>query len=339
MAEKLLIITNMGPSPENPFQGQFVFRQADAIRERGQFSKVDVYSMPALLQKLPSVIRYPLWAIVFMVCFGWRRYSHLHVHFFFPTALLARLYKKFHPNVRMVTTFHGTDVYCYQPPGKQYLKALSEFDELIFVSSALQQRMAPYIENNSSHILSAGIPDMFVPPETDMERGIDLLFVGWLDENKGCNRLLKILSTIQSPLTVAIVGTGPMKSALKRSAPDQHRIEFMGALEQKQLRELYQRSKFLINLSQNESFGLVLTEAMACGTPVLATKTDGSLEQVTSDFNGYFLPESVEAAAKTILAAVSDKKAWEKLSSNALAFAQQHRISTVTEQLGKIYFG
>lgn len=338
MAAKLLIITNMGPSPLNPFQGQFVFRQAEAIIERGFFDLVDIYSMPALLQKLPVVIRYPVWTIVFVVCFGWRRYSHLHVHFFFPAALLARLYKKLYPTVRMVTTFHGTDVYRYQPPGREYLITLSKFDELIFVSSALRQRLSSCLDNKSTHVLSAGISDNFVPPETGVERDIDLLFVGWLDENKGCDMLLKILSAIQRPMVVAIVGTGPIENELKRSAPDQHSIEFMGALSEKRLCKLYQRSKFLINLSQNEAFGLVITEAMACGTPVIAMKTDGSLEQVISGFNGFFLPESTDEAVEIVQAAVSDKQAWGKLSSNSLILAEQHRITTVIEKLEKIYF-
>lgn len=338
MAGKLLIITNMGPSPQNPVQGQFVFRQAEAIIRKRIFDQVDICSMPALLQRLPVVIRYPSWTIMFMVFFGWRRYSHLHVHFFFPTALLARLYKKLYPDTRMIATFHGADVYQHQPPSKEYLRTLNKFDELIFVSNALRQRLSSHLADKHTHVLSAGILDMFAPPKIGVERDIDLLFVGWLDENKGCDRLLQILSVIHWPLEVAVVGTGPKETVLKRSLPDQHNVQFMGTLSEKRLWKLYQRSKFLISLSQKEAFGLVITEAMACGTPVFARSTDGSLEQVVSGFNGFLLPECKDDAADLIQAAVSNKDAWEQLSVNSLKCVEQYRIGAVIEKLEKIYF-
>lgn len=59
-----------------------------------------------------------------------------------------------------------------------------------------------------------------------------------------------------------------------------HRIEIRSTATPDELADLFECSRSLVNLSRHESFSLIMTETMAVGTPVLATATDGTLEQI-----------------------------------------------------------
>lgn len=62
--------------------------------------------------------------------------------------------------------------------------------------------------------------------------------------------------------------------------PSRHVVNDFGSQPSHSVADIVRQSKFMVNLSYNESFGLAMTEAMAMGIPVIATRTDGSLEQI-----------------------------------------------------------
>ena len=135
MPKRILVLTNMGPTKSNPYQGMFVFRQVDAIEKTlNGGDSIRIFAMPSWLGEKPSWLKYPVWLCLFILCHSWRRYTHLHVHFFMPTAYLAVLYKKLHAKTRLFATFHGTDIYAYMPPSQRYLKLIQHFEYLILVS-------------------------------------------------------------------------------------------------------------------------------------------------------------------------------------------------------------
>ncbi len=57
-------------------------------------------------------------------------------------------------------------------------------------------------------------------------------------------------------------------------------INFVGSVEQKQLVPYYQKANLLLLPSAHESFGMVMVEAMACGTPVVALKGSGGPDEI-----------------------------------------------------------
>ncbi len=96
-----------------------------------------------------------------------------------------------------------------------------------------------------------------------------------------------------------------------------HRVKLVGWLND--LAQLYCGLDVLVSASQTESFGLVLAEAMASGTPVVATATEGARELITTSETGVLVPVGdVEELAAAIARIVSDSKI-----ASAIAIAAQ----------------
>ncbi len=86
-----------------------------------------------------------------------------------------------------------------------------------------------------------------------------------------------------------VVGSGAMLSELKKMA--QSNVEFLGAVDDQQLQELYLSAKALLYPVEDEDFGMVPIEATAFGTPVIAHFSGGPKETIVNNENGLFFSE------------------------------------------------
>ena len=120
------------------------------------------------------------------------------------------------------------------------------------------------------------------------------LYVGRLAVEKGVDEFC----ALDLPGTKWIVGDGPARAALECEHP---RIRFFGMLHGDALARAYQQADVFVFPSRTDTFGLVLLEAMACGTPVAAHPVRGPLDVVTDPQAGV-LDEDLAAAAMKALA-------------------------------------
>ena len=97
------------------------------------------------------------------------------------------------------------------------------------------------------------------------------LFVGRVSYEKNIEAFLKI----EIPGTKIVCGVGPLEASLKARYPDVH---WMGLMSRSELARLYAAADVFVFPSKSETFGLVMLEAMATGTPVAAYPVDGPLE-------------------------------------------------------------
>ena len=294
---RLLILSNMGPNKFNPSFGRFVYNQYAALKEKAPEDDIEYFylkpfSSTSLFGSLLNKLKYPVFALVFFwrYIFSVKNLDIIHVHFYYPTILLAWLYKKFrHPGVKLVVTFHGSDIYKYQRPGRWYRRCLANVDKVVFTSKTLKEKLAVKWTGDYD-ILSAGISDAFCMDEARQSpRPVDVVFVGRLDDNKGKDRLLRLLETSQKSLNVVVVGQGDGAWVDQFKQQTQHTVRYYASRSTDELVSLFRQSKILLSLSRHESFGLVMAEAMACGCVVMATKTDGSVEQIDDQANGVLL--------------------------------------------------
>jgi len=341
---KLLVITNMGPKPSAPFQGQFV--QAQVTELQAQQQPADYHYMRWHRDSwLNRLLKYP----VFLLDFCWRflfsakRYDILHVHFFYPTIWLALLYRLLrHRRVKIVVTCHGSDIYHYQPPGRLYRWCAKQVDSWIFSSQALQQHF--FMQPERAQVLAAGIHSRYATASRhcQQDKDIDLLYVGTLDKNKGMDRLIALLPALQQ-YKVVIAGAGSWRPALEQAIEAYPNVRLLGSQSGGELMCLYQRARCFISLSRNESFGLVMAEAMACYTPVVATETDGAKAQIRAGITGYCVPQQDEAAcllglqqAVAQLMAL-DAPAYQQLQQHCRNQAEQILLPVVVQRLRKHY--
>lgn len=341
-APKVLLLTNMAASADKPFIGQFVRNQHAALSALLE-DDIAYCDMPDAKHR---ILRYPKLFLRFVSMAFRARPDIIHVHFYFPTVIFAVLYKKlFSPSTKIVVTFHGSDVFLYNSDNRLYRYCLQYVAHGIFVSRGLkvlfEQKFgtAPF----PSDVLCAGVSSSFFTSSVSREeKKYDLAFVGTVDINKGTDRLIAILNAMPQDLSVAIAGRGPAETLFAEKLNKRHAINRLGSLTTEPLIEVLQRSRFLINLSRNESFGLAMTEAMALGVPVIATDTPGSQEQVIHGKNGYILPqdttEFVTQAVKTVQNALAMMPPDYEIMNGAAKTSVQHTsVNNVVHVIKTIY--
>lgn len=102
------------------------------------------------------------------------------------------------------------------------------------------------------------------------------LFVGRVSYEKNIEDFL----SMNLPGTRMVCGVGPLEDGLKKRYPD---VVWMGVLPRHELAKIYAASDVFVFPSKSETFGLVMLEAMACGTPVAAYPVDGPLQVLGTD--------------------------------------------------------
>lgn len=339
---RLLIVTNMGPKPSAPFQGQFVRNQVDALSALHP----DYFCMTWHNDsKLNRLLKYPvLWLqFVWRYVLSRQPFDIIHVHYYYPTIWLALTYKWLrNPKIQIVVTFHGSDIYLYKPESRLYKFAAQFIKHSIFTSDSLKAKF--FRSDIASTVLPAGIHPIYanVQALAPSEKRYDLLYVGTMDQNKGMDRLIDLLSR-QPALRVALVGEGPWREKVQQAIAGRSNVHFFGGQTPAQLADLYQKSRCFLSLSRNESFGLVMTEAMACGTPVIATLTDGSAAQVRDGDNGYKVAQDNEQVVVSQLEqrihqlfSLSDAE-YQQMQQRCQTSAKPYLVTSVASVLTELY--
>ena len=141
-----------------------------------------------------------------------------------------------------------------------------------------------------------------------------LVMVGNLVENKG-QKIAICAMPLLPDWQLFLIGHGPDRSALERLSLElgvSARVTFLGAVDQSYLAKCYSAADILVLPSSREGWPNVLLEAMACGTPVVATRVGGIPEIVTSATAGCLMEGQTAQALAT---AVSEL--WRNLPSRA----------------------
>lgn len=141
---------------------------------------------------------------------------------------------------------------------------------------------------------------------------------------------IAVQACTQMGVPLKVVGTGKMLDGLKEMAGPT--VEFLGAVPDEELHELYQGAKALLYPVEDEDFGIVPIEAMSHGTPVIAHASGGPLETIIEEKTGIFIHElSVDAlveAMHLISAYTFDAKAIRK-------HAQQFSIGAFKDHISQ----
>ena len=151
-----------------------------------------------------------------------------------------------------------------------------------------------------------------------------LLAVGRLEPRKGVPFLLDSLALVARQIPevhLYLVGEGSLRRALERQVDALGigtNVTFLGRVSDEELAQWYNRVSAVVVPSVFEGFGLTAVEAMACGTPVIATRTDGLKELIADGENGLLVEYGkTEEMAAAICRLLSDKETRERMAGNA----------------------
>jgi glycosyltransferase involved in cell wall biosynthesis len=226
----------------------------------------------------------------------------IDAHYFYPDGIAAAMIAR-DLGKPLVITARGTDINLiprYRLPRAQILWAAGRAAGLISVCEALRQTMVELgVPAEKVQVLRNGVDlDAFRPGDRVRARqrwgvsGRVLASVGLLIERKGHHLVIDALARFPD-VTLLIAGGGPDRPALEARAAAAgvaDRVRFLGELPHQDLPEVYRAADALVLASSREGWANVLLEAMACGTPVVASDVWGTRE-VIGDGPGGILVE------------------------------------------------
>ena len=184
-----------------------------------------------------------------------------------------------------------------------------------------------------------------------------LLFVGRIEPLKGLDSLLEALALLKERgllkrhrLCLLVIGGEPDLPAeridaemnrlkqLCRTLGIADSVEFLGRRDQDTLQYYYAAAEAVVMPSHYESFGLVALEAMACGTPVVASETGGLAFLVKDGETGFHVPTGDPAAlADKLELLLEDEALAARLGAQAAEYARGFTWRKVAEQVIELY--
>ena len=273
----------------------------------------------------------------------------IHVHGLVPDGIVALKYKKNY-NKPLVTTLHGEDVTKYSK--KLFLKSLSKIvlkgcDKIICVSKSLRYEVyKTNLSKKQIEVIPSGYNvKRFRPLDIKKCRKLlnlpqdkkIILFVGHLVERKGIVYLikaLKILSKKNNNFLCCIIGTGVLEKELKYEISKlqiENKVIFAGQKTPDEIPLWVNACDILVLPSLNEGLPNVISEALACGKPVVATKIAGIPEIVNKDVGYLVKPKNKNDLAEKISLALNKKWDRKKLIKRASEFSVINSVKKLRE--------
>ena len=173
-----------------------------------------------------------------------------------------------------------------------------------------------------------------------------LLHVGRLQPIKGLETLLEAMTAVPEPAYLLIVGGEQDEpenghgAAMRQQVAAlglEKRVRFLRAQPQRRLRLFYAAAAATVMPSYYESFGMVAIEAMACGSPVVASRVGGLTTTVQDGVTGRLVPEADPAALAAAITGLLEGPEGRRLGQQATRWAAEHRWPCVAEAVCRLY--
>lgn len=219
---------------------------------------------------------------------------------------------------------------------------LKSFDALTAVSDPAAQYVRS-LTDTPIEIIPNGIDLKKYRPARTVSRGSKaILHIGRLEKRKGVNFLIEAFAKLNDPESrLLIAGNGPDRAKLEALAAARglDNVEFLGFVsEADKIRLLREADVFASAAIYGESFGIVLLEAMACGTPTVAADNPGYVS-VMQDRGMVSLvnPEDTEQFARRLALMLYDKELAALWRKWALKYVQQFDYVHIIDQYEQLY--
>lgn len=182
-----------------------------------------------------------------------------------------------------------------------------------------------------------------------------ILFVGRIEPLKGVDTLIRAVSCLrvkemEKPAYLAIIGGDPNASPEEMTAEMsrlqslcddlcmKHLVVFLGKRGQDTLPYYYSAAEVLVMPSHYESFGMVALEAMACGTPVVASQVGGLAFLVQDGITGFHVPDGDhEALCEKLSQLLGDHNLRRRMGEGAHQCAREYAWEKIAERIISVY--
>ena len=184
-------------------------------------------------------------------------------------------------------------------------------DRFVGISTAVAERIRRFYGRPAQVVHPPVRTEFFTPGG---ERGEDFLFVGRLVSYKRADLLVDAFAEL--PYRLLVVGGGQLSRRLQARASAN--VRFLGEVGDAELRDLYRSARALV-FPAEEDFGIVMVEAQACGTPVVALAAGGALDIVEPGQTGWLMSrQTVEEVRRSV-----ERAAIEEVDTTAIRRAAE----------------
>ncbi|MFM1652683.1 N-acetyl-alpha-D-glucosaminyl L-malate synthase BshA [Brevibacillus sp. B_LB10_24] len=252
----------------------------------------------------------------------------LHVHYAVPHALCAYLAKQMVGDwLKIVTTLHGTDITVlgYDSSLREMIRFGIERSDLVTAVSAdliAETKELLQVEKEIELVYNFVDKRRYFPKDVASHKqrfapnGEKLLMhISNFRPVKRVSDVIEVFDRVrkQVPARLLLIGEGPEQAAIRQMVEERglkQLVCFLG--KQEDVAEVISLADVMLLPSEKESFGLVALEAMACGVPVVATRTGGIPEVVTDGVCGFLTDiGDVAAMAERTLQLLQDHQLYE----------------------------
>jgi glycosyltransferase involved in cell wall biosynthesis len=305
---------------------------------------------PSFLQRLPGAARYHEWLLPLMpVAWKLRR----------PLAGVDAVITSSHACANAVRVAGDVPVLCYchtpmryawnfeaerrrfpraaQPAARVAMRWFRGWDRktaervtrFVANSGAVADRIERFYGRAAKVIHPPVRTDFFRPGG---ERGDEFLYAGRLVSYKRPDVAVKAFDGL--PYRLNIVGAGHLAERLRAEAPPN--VSFLGEVSDSELRRLYRTARALV-FPGEEDFGIVMAEAQACGTPVIALGRGGALDIVEDGVTGWLVDEGKSAdfrkAVRRAAVETLDSAAIHRSAERFSRFRFREEIRAAVEEM------
>ncbi len=232
---------------------------------------------------------------------------------------------------------------------------LAEQTQLRFLYKANDRKLTiipPGVDTSHFYPISADEAKQFVglKPEDRV-----VLYVGRIEPLKGVDTLIRAMSCLtvrgmRLPVHLAIIGGEPDASPqemtvemarLQKLCDDLcmgQMVVFLGKRDQATLPYYYSAAEVVVMPSHYESFGMVALEAMACGTPVIASEVGGLAFLVQDGETGYTVPDGEpDKLCERLSSLLGDADLRERMGDSAAEYAKSYAWDKIAAQIIEVY--
>ncbi len=208
-------------------------------------------------------------------------------------------------------------------------------------------------------LVDLGIPDekiLYFPnsvdtcqfyPKGEKAKNV-ILYVGRLTPDKGLHVLLKSLKLLRNSVELIIIGPEDwnhnyhnmlMSLINSENARGKHAIKYLGRVSKECLISCYQKASIFVLPSFDEAFGIVILEALACETPVVATRAGGAPEALSEGENGLLVPpNNAEKLSEALDLLLDNDKLREDFGKNGRSWVENNfSFEILLKRLTNIY--
>lgn len=249
------------------------------------------------------------------------------------TALLLKL-------APTIGTFHAAgDSSSYRVLNRTARWAADHLTTRVAVSVAARELAHRYLGGDYRILFNGIETDRFRRTTITRESQPTILFCGRYEPRKGLEVLLESMAYLADDVTLWVASDGLGLDELERRYAHDHRIHWLGRVtDDEKIERLNRATVFCAPSLRGESFGIVLLEAMAAGSALVASDIDGYRQVATAGFDSVLVdPGSPQALAKAIATVLESTDLRESLIAHGYETAENFSMARLAREYESMY--